>query len=410
MRHVDKTALLASATPIRKGEDDDPVSVVTKSLEDLQKTVDDRLKKVEEKAASIKEPDLSAIEERLKKVETKANRPLSGKDKDEHDPIEHKALVNFLRGGIPVLDEADRKALNAGSGATGGYVTAPEYSSTIIEGITQYSPMRSLANVLSITTSKIYLPKMVTPLSGGWVSEQGARTESQPVFDQDEIEVYEHAVIVPMSQQLTEDSFIDLPGYVAGMIGKQFGSKESLAFTKGDGNGKPTGFLDDPDIFDGVTASQEVDTESGAAAFLDKLIELFYLLPEDYAVNGTWQMNRRLQGIIRKCADTTTKGTLWSDGLANGTPPSFLGRPVRENPFMDNLTDGGSPAGNTYPVAFGDWKSTYTIVDRVNIEMMNDPYTGADNGIWKLRARKRVGGKTTLPGATVLLKATPAAG
>src|SRR5690606_16737547 len=97
MRHVDKTALLASATIIRKGEEDDPVSIVTKSLEDLQKTVDERLKKVEEKQA----PDLSKLTERLDKIEAKGNRPKTGDklDKEESAEIEAKALNQFLRTG-----------------------------------------------------------------------------------------------------------------------------------------------------------------------------------------------------------------------------------------------------------------------------------------------------------------------
>jgi hypothetical protein len=47
MRHETKAALLAGATLIRKGDEDDPLGIVTKSLQDLQKTVDERLKKVE---------------------------------------------------------------------------------------------------------------------------------------------------------------------------------------------------------------------------------------------------------------------------------------------------------------------------------------------------------------------------
>lgn len=177
MRHVDKTALLASATMTRKGEEDDPVSIVTKSLEDLQKTVEERLKKVEEKSA----PDLSKLTERLDKIEAKGNRPKAGKvDPEEGAEIEAKAFNQFLRIGQV---DAELKTMTAGTPADGGYTVAPEYSTQVIEGITEFSPIRQLASVMSISTSKVYLPVMTTPLVGGWTTETGDRDEDQPVFD-----------------------------------------------------------------------------------------------------------------------------------------------------------------------------------------------------------------------------------
>src|SRR5690606_39323519 len=117
-------------------------------------------------------------------------------------------------------------------------------------------------------------------------------------------------------------------------------------------------------------------------------------------------MNRELMGIIRAAADNTTKGTLWSDSLANGQPATLLGRPVYEAPDMGGLNDGGSPAGPGYPVAFADWSSMYQIVDRIGLNIMRDDYTGAGNGIVKFHARRRLGGKVVLPEAGVLLKTT----
>ncbi|MFA7585432.1 MAG: phage major capsid protein [Novosphingobium sp.] len=394
MRHVDKTALLASATMIRKGEEDDPVSIVTKSLEDLQKTVDERLKKVEEKQA----PDLSKLTERLDKIEAKGNRPKAGKaDPEEGAEIEAKAFNQFLRTGQV---DAELKTMTAGTPADGGYTVAPEYSATVIEGITEFSPIRQLASVMSISTSKVYIPVMTTPLNGGWVTETGDRDEDEPKFDQEDIDVYEQAVIVPISRQLLEDSMIDLQGYLAGQVARQFGKQEGNAFVRGNGSGKPTGFLHDPNLFEKVTAKMD------GSDIIEKIIKLFYSLPSAYAARGSWLMTRELQGIIRAAADNTTKGTLWSDSLANGTPAMLLGRPVYEAPDMQGMTDGGSPAGSSYPVAFADWSSMYQIVDRIGLNIMRDDYTGAGKGIVKFYARRRVGGKVVLPEAGVLLKTT----
>jgi len=367
--------------------DVDPIEEVKSALDGLANDVKTKL------AAN------DNIADRLAKLEAKANRPAGGAAaNDNNENIEAKALNSFLRDGAAALDADERKTLNIGTGSAGGYVQAPEYSTTIVEKLTQFSPMRSVASVMSIGTNKVYIPKEASHLQGGWVTETGARPSSEPTFDQVEINAYEHAVIVPVSLQLIEDSFVDLQAFIAGMIAKQFGKAEATAFVNGDGNGKPLGFLDSTLLagYSQVTAAQS------GADLVEKLIELHYSLPTAYAQNASWAMNRKTMGVIRAALDTSSKGTLWSDSLANGTPATLMGRPIAEMPDMADFAP--AVAADTYPVAFGDFSNGYQIVDRVGVQIMRDDYTGADNGIVKIRARRRVGGKLVNAEAIALLK------
>lgn len=354
---------------------------------------------------------LPKIAERIDKLEAKSNRPGGGTagGGENRAEIEGKALNSFLRGGAGALDTEQKSALNMGTNSAGGYVVAPEYSRTIIEKITEISPMRSAASVMAIGTTEVFIPVMTTPLVGGWVTETGARPESQPVFDQLKIETFEHAVIVPVSLQLIEDSFIDLQSYLAGQIGVQFGKAEASAFVNGDGNGKPLGFLDDPDEFEQIEIDQGVMV-GNAGDLIGKLIDLYHKLPTAYARNGSWMLNRQTMGLIRRNADNELKGTLWSESLADGTPARFLGRPVVEAPDMADPVSTAETPVDTFPVAFGDFASGYRIVDRVGVQIMRDDFTGADSGLVKIRARRRVGGRLIQPEAIVVLKATPTAG
>lgn len=346
-------------------------------------------------ADTVGKIDTKALADRLDKLEAKANRP-AGKGADpEGDNIEKKAFNSFIRNGASALDEAERKALNIGTPAAGGYVTAPEYSTTIIEKIEEYSPMRRLSSVMTIGATEVYLPKLATRLQGNWVTETGARPESEPTFEQQNIKVFEHAVIVPVSQQLLEDSFIDLQSYLAGQIGQQFGKAENTAYLLGDGNGKPTGLLNTPADYEAVDAAND------GSDVVAKLIELYYALPSAYARNASWLMNRKTMALIRGTLDATDR-MIWGDSLATGQPPTLLGRPVVEAPDM---ADFGT---DTFPVAFGDFKAAYQIVDRVNVQIMRDDYTGADNGIVKIRARRRTGGAPVLEEAVALLKSAGA--
>lgn len=369
-----------------KDDNADPVELVTKSLDDLSKTVDERLKAIETKTG-----------DRLDKLEAKANRPASGGGKDPS--LETKALDAFLRGGVNALDDLERKTLSVGTAADGGYVTSPEYSTAVIEKLQQISPIRALASVMTVNSAKIYLPMLDTRLSAAWVTETGTRASSQPVFDQMEVDIFEAAVVVPISQQLLEDGFIDLASYLSNQIATQFAKLESTAFMKGDGSGKPTGLLKTPADYTAITAAAD------GSDILDAVIKAHYTLPGYYASRGSWLMTRAMQGVIRAAADNATKGTLWSDSLANGTPAMLLGRPVYDVVDMDDLP---TVTGTKYPIAFGDVASAYQIADRVGVQIKRDDYTGADSGVVKFRARKRTGGAPVLAEAMVLVKSTKA--
>lgn len=370
----------------------DPAQIVTKALSEFQSSVDAKLTS----AAN----DNQKLADRLDRLEAKSARPGVGIAANDNDAeIETKALNAYLRGGVTNMDDVEKKTLNVGTPASGGYVTAPEYSKTIIEKLVQFSPMRSVASVMTIGSAKVYLPVLDEALAGGWVAENGTRTEDEPTFSQLDIEPFEYAVSVPVSRQLLEDSFIDLPGYLAGQIAKDFAKGEATAFLKGNGTGKPTGLLNTPANYTAVTAN------SDGSDILAKIIEAVYALPAAYASRGSWMMNRTMQGLIRAAADNATKGTLWSDSLANGTPATLLGRPVYDAVDMDNLP---TATGTKYPIAFGDFASAYQIVDRVGLSILRDDFTGAGTGVVKFHARYRVGGKPTLTEPVILVKSTKA--
>lgn len=375
----------------------DPAAVVTAALGEFQTKFDARLKDIETKAAAN---DNSKIADRLDKLEAKASRPgFAANDNNADAALETKAFNGFLRGGVASLDDIEKKTLNAGTPASGGYVVAPEYSTKIIEKLVQFSPLRGLASSMTIGGNDVYIPTLDGNIAGGWVTETGARPSTEPTFGQAHFNVFEFAGYVPVSQQLLEDSFIDLQAFLAGHIVKQFGKTEATAFMVGDGNGKPTGLLDTPTDYTAITAADD------GSDIIAKVIEAFYKLPGAYAANGSWLMRRETMGLIRAAADNATKGTLWSDSLANGTPATLLGRPVYESVDMSLLP---TVAGTTYPIAFGDMASAYQIVDRVGVGIMRDDLTGADNGIVKFRARRRVGGAPLLNEAAILVKSVKA--
>jgi len=86
--------------------------------------------------------------------------------------------------------------------------------------------------------------------------------------------------------------------------------------------------------------------------------------------------------------------------LQGGLTNTILGQPYVE------ATDMPSIAQNAFPVAYGDFRRAYMIVDRVSLAVLRDPFTQATTGNVRYIARRRVGGQVVLPEAINKLKVT----
>lgn len=329
----------------------------------------------EDKTANAPEIDVKAFNDmktRLDAIEAKGNRPGVIAQKS---PImagdEVKSFTEFLRTG-------ERKALAYGSAS--GPILAPEtVASTIIEKIAEQSPVRGLASVVNMGGSLLQLPRLVAEVEPARVAETAARPESEPTFEQIDLKPHEMAVIVPVTRQLLEDAQVDLSAYLGNHIARRFGQLEAQWFVTGNGT----------TAAEGVMTSTEIGDLEAATLTADALIDAFYAIKSAHAANGAWLMNRKTMAAVRKLKDTDGS-FIWQGGLAAGQPATLLGRPVYEAVDMDDPTAGKSP------VVFGDFASGYTIADRTGFEILRDDYTGAANGIVKLHARRRVGGRVVL--------------
>lgn len=380
---------------------DDQSDLVTKALEDLTKSVDDRLKKLETKGDDKPDdkkpegaPETKALTTRLDKIEAKLNRPGAGKVDDEPEDVklEKKSFGIYIRRGDAALGADEKKALTVANDASAGFLAPETYGAEILKALVEFSPIRQYAKVVTIAGPEIRFPKRLTGTNAQWVSEIGDRPESNLTYGQVTLTPWELATFVEISKQLLEDAAYDVEGELRDALAEDFGVKEGAAFISGDGVGKPKGIL----AADGIP-----QIVSGAAANLgaapgDLLIDAFSKLPTAHAQNGAWLMNRTTLATVRKLKDAQG-AYLWQPSIQVGAPSTLLGRPVIEAVDMDNV------AAGKFPIIFGDW-SGYRIVDRVGVSVLVDPFTRATNGITRFHARKRVGGDVTNPDRFVKIK------
>ncbi len=375
MRHVDKTALLASATLITKGEEDDPTSIVTKALADFQNAIDGKLKTATD-----------AVDARLDEIETKLARPAIGGRADDEITPERKAFTGYLRGGREILAVDEVKSLRVADDSAGGYLAPDEFVAEVVKGIVERSPVRQAVRVGSTSAGSVILPKRTGRPTGHWVGETEDRQETGSTYGQLEIPVHEMACYVDVSQRLLEDSAVNVEGEVAFDLAEEFGRLEALAFMQGDGVKKPVGVMESAGV--AYTFSGNASTLGTAPA--DLLIDAFYALPAYYRARAVWMMNSKTLAAVRKLKDGSTGAFLWQPGLVASTPQTILGIPVVEDPTMDDI---GAAAE---PIIIGDFASAYRVYDRVGLSVMRDPFTVATKGLVRFHARRRVGGGLVL--------------
>ena len=114
-----------------------------------------------------------------------------------------------------------------------------------------------------------------------------------------------------------------------------------------------------------------------------------------YRQNASWITNKDVLFTIMKMKDSTGQ-FLWQPSLQAGKPDSFLGYSITEAEDMPAV------AANAFPLAFGDFRQGYLIVDRMGTRVLRDPFSNKPYvGFY---TTKRVGGKLANSEAIKLLK------
>jgi HK97 family phage major capsid protein len=318
--------------------------------------------------------------------------------------VEQKAYDRFLRKGAEMLSADERKVLTVANDTTGGYLAPPTYEQSIVKAIVLVSPFRGIVTTQQIGTGELLQPKRTQTAAAQWVSEIGTRSETQnPAWGLMKIPVHELMAEARISMANLEDSAFNLEAEITQEFAEQFGVSEGAAVASGNGVNKPLGFLDanaaGPGVPIAYTISGSTATIAGASGVEgDGLINLFHAVKTGYAANGRWVLNRASLGKVRLLKDTNGR-FLWDPGLGLGAaPPTILGAPYTEMPDMPNEGAGA------FPIAFGDWKRAYKLVDRIDMSIVRDPYTIANVGQVKFFARRRTGGQVVLGEAIRLLK------
>ncbi|MGJ7533943.1 MULTISPECIES: phage major capsid protein [unclassified Variovorax] len=403
---VDAVAAKASANPVPRGliavrADGGPPSDIkatvealnrafatfkeehTKQLEDIKKGNADALQalKVENINADIARLQREVDDTNVKLAAAQMGAGTGGKAVADAE-YTGAFRAHFKKGDV-------QAALNKGADGEGGYLAPVEWDRTITDKLVLVSSMRQLATVQPVSGAGLTKLFNLGGTASGWVGETAARPQTATGtfaslgFGWGEIYANPAA-----TQQILDDSAINLEAWLAGEVETEFSKQEGAAFFSGDGTNKPFGIL--TYVTGGANAAKHPfgaikTVNSGAAAAItsDGIVDLIYDLPSAFTANAGFAMNRKSQGTIRKLKDGQGN-YLWQPSYVAGQPATLAGFPITEVPDMPDI------AANSVPALFGDFKRTYTVYDRVGVRVLRDPFTAKPYVLFY--TTKRVGG------------------
>lgn len=289
-----------------------------------------------------------------------------------------------------------RAALTEGSPANGGFTTPVEWDRTITDKLKLISPIRAEAQVQPISTvgfSKLFNDRAV---GSGWVGETAARpATTNPGLTSLPWAIGEIYANPAASQDLLDDSLINVADWLGGEVEYEFSRQEGIAFLSGDGTNKPNGLL--TYVTGGANAATHpfgaiTTTASGAvgAFTTDAIITLIYALPAIFQANAKFFSNRLSMAAMMKLKNGQGN-YIWQPSFQAGQPATLMGAPIVDLPDMPAVATGNAA------MLYGDMKRTYLVIDRMGTRVLRDPYT--NKPFVQFYTTKRVGGGVQNPEA-----------
>ncbi|WP_326827367.1 phage major capsid protein [Streptomyces sp. NBC_01751] len=274
-------------------------------------------------------------------------------------------LRSIARGDLAGADFEIRTATSGTPGNAGN-----TYSNTFVAQVIEAMRVRSqfFGYARTLTTSSgetLEYPVKTGRPTAAQVAENVAYGKSDEAWTKTNIGAYKYGVIVEATQEIVDDSQLDILGILAQDAGEAVADKVMADLLVGTGGTKPWGWI--------TRSTGAVNANNLAAVTADNLIDLQHSILQPYRKGAVFMTSDSAVQTLRKLKDTTGR-YLWEPSLQAGKADTLLGTPVLTDP---NIVTAGAGAKI---LAYGD-PSKYLIRQVKNLRVVRSDEYGYDRDV-----------------------------
>lgn len=236
----------------------------------------------------------------------------------------------FLRRGMADMSPEQRKILaemraqSVGTNEQGGYTVPKEFQARIVEQMKAYGGIASVSKILTTSDGRNieWITADSTAEIGELIGENQAATEMDTSFGVANLGVKKlTSKIIRVSNELLQDSAIDIEGYLAQRIAERIGRAEAKFLIQGTGAGSPA----QPK---GLEVSVTGTTTAAAAGKVDwkDINALIHSIDPAYRGAGNTRLafNDNTFRLLQEMEDAQ-KRPIWLPDIRGVAPATILG-------------------------------------------------------------------------------------
>jgi len=283
---------------------------------------------------------------------------------------------------------------NTQSGADGGYLVPPEFSTAIVQ--TAYSQNDSFVPMTDNTpvsgNSMTFPVDETTPwgssgIKAFWTDEAGPSPESKAKFDPATLRLKKLTTLVPLTEEMLADAAA-IGAYVQAKVPEAIAFKTNEALWAGSGAGKPKGFYASTGLLVSVAKESGQAADTIVAQNLSKMRARMHARSYRRAV---WHINNdclpQLDNLLY--ATTATNEKIYNPNGGRFGYGTILGRDVMVTDFNETVGDKGD-------IVLADWGMYRTITKSGGLETATSMHFWFDRGLTAFRTIFRIDGQPSI--------------
>lgn len=229
---------------------------------------------------------------------------------------------------------------NESTGADGGFLVPPQYSTEIMSVIEAQESLLARCRQIPVTGSEFKFPASeatahgTTGVQAYWDSEADTINQTKPVFQNRSIKLDRLTALCPVTEESLEDASA-IGAWVQMEAGEKMAFKVSDAILNGTGAGQPLGIVAAP----GTVSVAKETSQVAATIVAENVLKMWSRMPARNRANAVWLVHSdcevqlpQLNFKIKNVAGTENVGGLPvylpPTGLSQSPYGTLLGRPV----------------------------------------------------------------------------------